>query len=119
MKNIWTQSAEIRNVDNRMDHEEAILQNYHAINDHAKLKNRIKEISQAVIDEFWTPESFTHSEEYCQYMMRQKKFVETAIPRQVVTKNYKEGSLFKFALLAILSGVEFYNNFYTKTFYED
>lgn len=126
MRNTWINSLETRSVEERMLDEDAKLLNY--LEDVEKLERRIREIAQAVIDEFWRPEAFAPSDDippefsaYCQHMMHWKGLIESAIPHQTTSRiqnTYKEGSLFKCVLMEVLEQLDFYNNFYTDLFFK-
>ena len=121
MKNTWIQSAEARNVDDYIDNEDSVLAYYYYINSD-KLENHIKAITQATMNELWTPEAFNHSEEYCKYMMLLHRWLPMSITERVMNRINDwngESGLFKVIMLTILSEIELYNKTYTDIFNEE
>lgn len=106
MKNIWTETSR---TNRRMDEEDAILQACSG----DELAERITEIVEATLDEFWRPEAFTDSEDYCSHMMHYKPML---IPYNVI-HTIKGKPTFKSIMLAILNNIEFFNSIYTDLFY--
>jgi len=125
MNNIWLESSDARSTNDKMAHEDAILLNYFIEGDIDKLSYRIKEISKAVLDEIWRPESFTDSNDYCQHMMHFKPFLEDTFPIMIVgrIKSFDpmslKGSLFKWVMSEILDNIQLYNGIYDGIFYGD
>ncbi len=121
MRNTWIESIEVNKVEDRILNEETILRDYY-FNDPEKFNDRIEEISQIVLDEFWQEEAFNHDPDYCQHMMYWKSFLQEWLTLFVVeeTNNYKkEESLFSFIMNTFLDKIDFFNKSFTDMFYNN
>jgi hypothetical protein len=106
----------MKNINERMESEEELLHNLYGS---VHFKNRIYQIIEVVVNEFWTPESFNHSENYCQHMMFYKESIIKILKMIFNNETEYADNLFKFVMTRILDTVSFYNKVYTDLYFKD